>query len=235
MNKFRQLIVEFRDLESLNKFYNLEFRYLKEFRNRNLRVNYRKSRSNKISLRGYDNQTKFVSPEINNTTIRHIIKFIDKMPMRNIDKNYNEPKSLLQLCGLTKSLKTSHCFNDYTHQTCCLLGGKARKYADMTGNPIGKISSDIFKNYFNRKPRYNDLTPWCTCIGSKVCSFYADKFNDGTHIKFINKKNTNFILRGFKTKCEENIRHKLGYPAHKTPGINKDMFDYDCDYNIYNY
>ena len=227
MNTFRQLIVEFSNLDNL--------KYLSEFRKRNLRINYRKSRYNKISLRGYDNKIKFVSLNISNQTIKHIIKLIDKMPMRNIDKNYSKPKSLLQLCGLDKGLQTSHCFNDYTHQTCCLLGGKARKYADMTGNPIGKISSNIFKNYFKRKPKHNDLTPWCTCIGSKVCSFYAEKFNDGTHIKFINKRNTNFILKGFNTNCEENIRHRLGYQSHKTPGIYSDMYNYNCDYDEFNY
>jgi len=25
-----------------------------------------------------------------------------------------------------------------------------------------------------------DLTPWCTCFGSLVCSYYAERFNDGT-------------------------------------------------------
>ena len=33
------------------------------------------------------------------------------------------------------------------------------------------------------------LFPWCTCTGSKVCTYYTNKFGkkDGTHIKFIGK------------------------------------------------
>ena len=52
----------------------------------------------------------------------------------------------------------NHCFLDGTHQTCCLLGYKARKYSNESGNPIGSFEK-IFKKYFKRKPKKSDLTP----------------------------------------------------------------------------
>jgi hypothetical protein len=39
-------------------------------------------------------------------------------------------EQLLEKCGLPKYNKTSHCFSDSTHHTCCMLGPEARKYAD---------------------------------------------------------------------------------------------------------
>ena len=34
--------------------------------------------------------------------------------------------------------------------------------------PIGKASERAFKEANNRDPRPDELTPWCTCFGSKV-------------------------------------------------------------------
>ena len=43
---------------------------------------------------------------------------------------------LMEVCGMPKNYNpTSHCFNDSTHHTCCMLGPKAKKYADESGNP----------------------------------------------------------------------------------------------------
>ena len=81
-----------------------------------------------------------------------------------------------------------HCFSDSTHHTCCMLGPKVREYADKTGNTIGSVSERSYKRKYNKKS--NNLTSWCTCTGSTVCSFYSNKFNDGTHIKFINNPNS---------------------------------------------
>jgi hypothetical protein len=126
-------------------------------------------------------------------------------------------KSLLKKCGLLDVVETSHCFNDATHHTCCLLGNDARKYADATGNPIGALSESV---QGNKKLK---LVPWCTCTGSKVCSFYSKKFGkkDGTRIKFIGK------LKPKKTKKnksnnnwnENNAISKLNLMIHSTPGI----------------
>ena len=63
-------------------------------------------------------------------------------------------KKLLNLCELpdiSQRVNTTHCFNDLTHQTCCMLGPKARKYADKTGNPIGKASKKAHKVFKKSK------------------------------------------------------------------------------------
>jgi len=128
-------------------------------------------------------------------------------------------KSLLTKCGLLDVVETSHCFNDATHHTCCLLGSDARKYADATGNPIGTLSERVQGNK-NMK-----LVPWCTCTGSKVCSFYSKKFGkkDGTRIKFIGRlkpkktrKNKNKSNNNWN---ENNAISKLNLMRHSTPGI----------------
>jgi hypothetical protein len=129
------------------------------------------------------------------------------MPMGYFESKERENrKQLLEKCGLPDILETSHCFNDSTHHTCCMLGPQAREYADNSGNPIGTASI----NAFGRKPKDRELTPWCTCTGSKVCSYYKNRFNDGTNIKFIG--NTNIIN-------EDDGINMLKISRHKTPGI----------------
>jgi hypothetical protein len=117
-------------------------------------------------------------------------------------------------CGLPqRSISTSHCFNDVTHHTCCLLGGEAREYADKTGNPIGKASEEAFLETYGFAPEKNTLTPWCTCMGSKVCSYYAKLFGktDGTHIKFLNTKTGDIDFSG-----DEDANAQV---IHTTPGV----------------
>ena len=126
----------------------------------------------------------------------------------NIPDNMQTREQLLEKCGLPNYNKTSHCFSDSTHHTCCMLGPEARKYADNSGNPIGIASEDAFYLRYGNKP--DKLAPWCTCTGSKVCSYYSNKFKDGTHIKFIGD---------LSTKNEEDGIAKLGIRKHKTPGI----------------
>jgi len=233
MNKFRKLLVRFKNLNDLQKFYKLEFTNLKKFNSYNIRINYRKSNVNNISLYGYDNKLKFKSEIFSQKVINKLFSLIDKMPMRKYDKQLALHFNRHSICGLVSNYDTSHCFGDYTHQTCCLLGNKARKYSNETGNPIGKISEKTFYEYFGKKPKSNDLTPWCSCIGSKVCSFYAQKFNDGTHIKFVNDLDNKFIIYGFNTKCEKKIASLLNFNSHLTPGIDN-TYSYstnDCKYN----
>jgi hypothetical protein len=162
-----------------------------------------------------------------NIKIKYIIhdKFIGKLYMNadkiktinnpselfyffNIVDNMTSREQLLEKCGLPKYNKTSHCFSDSTHHTCCMLGPEARKYADNSGNPIGIASEDAFYLRYGKKP--DELSPWCTCTGSKVCSYYSNKFKDGTHIKFIGN---------LSTKNEEDGIAKLGISKHTTPGI----------------
>lgn len=132
---------------------------------------------------------------------------------------------LLNACGLPQNYNaTSHCFADGTHQTCCMLGPEARRYADDTGNRIGEASVLAFREKYGRYPKKNELTGWCTCFGSKVCSAYAKKFNDGTHIKFVNNpKNKTKIRSKVHPDCEGYFRDKFSIRKHGTPGINNNF------------
>jgi len=162
----------------------------------------------------------------------------------NFKRNNELRKNLLKKCGLPDGQQTSHCFNDATHHTCCLLGKEARNYADSTGNPIGKLSESI-QSIKNKNKNKNDgngqiqsgnkskskskkLVPWCTCTGSKVCSFYSQKFgkSDGTHIKFIGrlkpkktKKTTTKKNNSNEKWNENNAIDRLKLLQHKTPGV----------------
>lgn len=120
--------------------------------------------------------------------------------------NPYERRMLLRKCNLPDVKETGHCFADSTHHTCCMLGKQARDYAEKSGNPIGRVSERL-------QPPNTKLTPWCTCTGSKVCTFYQNKFGkqDGTYIKFINN------LEG---KDEAKALTKLRLTRHKTPGVN---------------
>ena len=134
----------------------------------------------------------------------------------------NKRQKLMKLCGLPENeYSTSHCFADSTHQTCCMLGPVARREADLSGNPIGKASKLAFIKKNKRNPTDNDKTPWCTCLGSKVCSQYAKKYKDGTRIKFINNpRSVSEIVEEVSPDCEGNFRDKFKVGKHLTPGID---------------
>lgn len=184
--------------------------YKEEFNKRNVDIEYIVSTDFKVELYGYDGELKRTITEIEK--IKELFTEIDNMPMGFLEKKnredfYNKDrKQLIEECGLPDIAETSHCFSDSTHHTCCLLGSKARMYADNSGNPIGTASI----NALGRKPKDGELVPWCTCTGSKVCSYYKNRFNDGTNIKFIG--NTNTINE------DEGIS-KLNIIRHKTPGV----------------
>ena len=151
-----------------------------------------------------------------------------KNTIKNKKGGSNKRDKMIQLCfNPNKNEKEehqaiNHCFSDGTHQTCCMLG------------PIGNISEDIKKYYDGKKDLSKDNTPWCTCIGSEVCSYYANRFKDGTHIKFINDQNDDSLYyetsQTKKPQCEQKIKTKIGYRDHLTPGIEEkpQNTDYDC-------
>lgn len=216
MNKnFRILIVQFANLKDLQEFYKHEFMLKDKFIEYNIRINYRISDKNKITLEGYNRTIKHITNEFTFNNINKIFSLIDNI---NVYPRHTNNRKYNNLCNLPNMDKTSHCFNDITHHTCCLLGPRSREYSNASGNPIGKVSEDMFEVYFGRRPRDEDLTPWCTCIGSKVCSFYAREFNDGTHIKFIN--NNGIIIHNFDNpECENYIVNKYNFYKHTTPGV----------------
>ena len=129
--------------------------------------------------------------------------------------NENKRLAVLKECGLPDDPRTRHCFNDDTHQTCCMLGPKARAYADASGNKIGKLSEQVYLTNGEKIPKQ---VPWCTCLGSQVCSYYT-KFNDGTHIKFIRDRNSDKLF--YNSIDEEKIAAILKTPRHSTLGVRK--------------
>ncbi len=140
--------------------------------------------------------------------------------------NQNKISKLKKMCGIPiNDRSTRHCFADGTHQTCCLLGPEAREYADGSGNGIGKLSVDSFKKFKKQQEQggfdKKDTSAWCTCLGSRVCSYYAKKFNDGTKIKFINDRNTDEIADNPPARCEAYYGDKFLTDPHSTPGINE--------------
>ena len=215
MSDFFVIILQFNSLKNLEKFYQLEFNNLNTILKNDIRIIYRTSKINKLSL--YNSSKKLINyiDTINTKKFMEILRLIKTINNKFINKN-----DIKKICHLPNNYSSSHCFKDSTHQTCCLLGYKARKYSNETGNPIGKASENLFKIYFGRKPLKNDLTPWCTCIGSGVCSYYAQKFNDNTHIKFINSKKDKFIIYNIENYCESKIANEFNYILHNTPGID---------------
>lgn len=164
-------------------------------------------------------------------TKRRIKKKSSKILMNNapIFEYYNNNKTkrekLLDKCGLPDVAETQHCFTDGTHHTCCELGAEARRYADSSGNPIGKLSEKVFKSLPNNHPKKkyfmdSNKRPWCTCFGSKVCSYYGDKFKD-TKIDFISSPYENRYAEAVPTNmgCEEHVRKKFQTRSHGTPGV----------------
>ena len=196
----------------------------------NLKINYKKSNKNIFILKK-NNKEIYKNNDFKNLEII-IKKYKNQLKINKI----NNEKNIKNICGISKNNNTLHCFNDFTHHTCCLLGHKAREYSNKSGNPIGELSEEKFYKYFKRYPDKNDLTPWCTCIGSKVCSYYATKFNDGTHIKFIN--NNGILVYNLLSNCEVKISNKIGFLNHKTPGVNKmqnnnnKKYDKKCNYKL---
>lgn len=183
--------------EQLKMIKKLLKKYKDEIISRNLKIKY--IIHDKFIGKLYGNDKKLKKNIHNPSELFYFFNIVDNMTSR---------EQLLEKCGLPNYNKTSHCFSDSTHHTCCMLGPKARKYADNSGNPIGIASEDAFYLRYGKKP--DELSPWCTCTGSKVCSYYSNKFKDGTHIKFIGD---------LSTKNEEDGISKLGLMKHKTPGI----------------
>ena len=210
------ILLEFNSLKNLQLFYNLEFKNIKFILHNDIRINYRTSKIFKLSLFDSNNNYLASIDKINNNELKKILNII----VQKNKKNINNVNKLKKICQMPNNYSTIHCFLDGTHQTCCLLGYKARKYSNESGNPIGKASEEIFKKYFKRKPKKSDLTPWCTCIGSGVCSYYAENFDDNTHIKFINSKKDKFLVYHIENYCELKISKEFYYISHNTPGIN---------------
>ena len=207
MKNFRLLQIKYTNLNQLQSVYNWEYLYRNDIAKKNLRIIYIHDSHFSIELYGFDGQQKWYSKSI--LGLDAILPIIKQMPMGKASTN--RKMDSYNFCGLPRQSSTSHCFQDQTHRTCCMLGKQAREYADKSGNPIGSASVQAFKQYYGFYPTPNTLTPWCTCIGSKVCTFYAGKFNDGTHVKFIDRIKGGIILNNDESKYKT--------LTHLTPGV----------------
>ena len=199
----------------------LKKNYKFELQDRNLKLKYQKTKNFLIKLYNYDGNLSFKTTSKNK--IEEILNVIDNMIMRQreIDEkvfrgeyvsDYSKRKDPRTLCFPKTDLRISHCFSDSTHHTCCMLGPKARNYSNISGNPIGKVSEEIS----NTIEKYY---PWCTCTGSQVCSYYANKFNDGTRIKFMYNPKNGAIYYNVPFNLEKDLAKKFEIGFHRTPGI----------------
>lgn len=225
---FRTLQINFVNYEELYPIHEWENKNLHEILSRRIQITYKLANKFEIILIGFDGERKWSSTQLKEIKeikeINQIFEIIDQMPMGSL-RNFGNNTTLEKNCGFYHH-SPGHCFRDSTHQTCCLLGKEARKYADSSGNPIGTAAEKAFQNNFGRLPDENTLTPWCTCIGSKVCSYYSQKFGkkDGTHIKFIH----NFTKKQDKLNKPNNKPNNIVFDRneskyllyeHKTPGV----------------
>jgi len=131
----------------------------------------------------------------------------------------------------------SHCFMSHdTHNTCCMLDKTARDENDAKGNPIGQASLEAARKIAGKTaaemPDAADLlTPWCTCFGSQVCSYYARSTK--TKVKFIHDCScspSGVAGKGFCMAdipqsdiydCEGWGRGQFAMAGHSTPGVVK--------------
>ena len=133
-----ELIIKFTTLKKIQEFYDYEFKY---FRNiLNIKINYKKSNKNIFIFK---KNNKEIYKDNNFENLEKIYK-----KFKNQFKIVN--RNIKNICGISKNNNTTHCFNDFTHQTCCLLGHRAREYSNKSGNPIGKLSEEKFYKYFKR-------------------------------------------------------------------------------------
>ena len=112
--------------------------------------------------------------------------------------------------GSHEHRSVQHSFGeDETHNLCCRLGDAAKDYADRTGNPIGRAARRISSDN------------WSTCMGSNVCTFYAQMHQDGTAPLFAASPDLSKLSTRIPAKmdCEAYAAEKLSMGAHGTPGI----------------
>ena len=215
MYPHRLLHIFFKNGSQLDPIHQWEYDHQARIDQYSLQLIYTHSDHFLMELYGFDGEKKWSSKRIQD--LSRVFLVISMMPMGSQSPRSSSSKKnvLFNLCGLpTNDPNTSHCFADSTHQTCCLLGGQARRYADASGNPIGKASEQAFFKKYGFAPSEKTLTPWCTCMGSGVCTYYARKFADGTHPKFLHRMDNGEIL------VNQQNENKYAMIHHKTPGVS---------------
>lgn len=167
---------------------------------------------------------------------RHSAEKSSKFNQLDLYKKHKKivQRLLQERCQLASDpkAKTSHCFVDSTHHTCCKLGPKSRKYSNQSGNPIGYAAEQAAFYLENPLDLNDSKRSWCTCFGSKVCSDYANRFGkDDTFISFIYRPKTYppqvVVDVPAIPACEETVRKLIAVASHGTPGVNV-SFDEFC-------
>lgn len=111
----------------------------------------------------------------------------------------------------------AHSFGtDDTHNLCCALGPAAKAYADVSGNPIGSAAERI--DVVGSK----SVSNWSTCMGSNVCSAYAEQHRDGTTPLFATNRALTKVVTDVPADvdCEAYAARLLTAQPHSTPGIH---------------
>ena len=209
--KYRLLQIFFADPKELKSVHIWQYNHHKILEALCVKIIYTFFGTFHMILYGFDGSIKWQSKTARG--LDALPKIIAAMPLGNTRFCGSDKKDSIPFCDIPTTGSTGHCFQDSTHRTCCLLGGQARAYADRSGNPIGRAAEHAFFENYGFYPDERTLTPWCTCIGSKVCSYYSQKFNDGTHIKYIDSLTKGIVLRE-----DEN---RFSTVKHSTPGIPK--------------
>lgn len=209
MRQYRLLEIRFSDLAQLFPVHEWQLSHEDVLTRHCIQIVYAQSATFEMRLYGFDESLKWSSRKVSD--MNNLDQVCSQMAMPCL---FKRPSSA-NPCGLAVRPSTSHCFNDDTHRTCCLLGPRARRYADASGNPIGRASEQAFYETFGFWPDEKMLTPWCTCIGSDVCTFYANKFGDGTHIKYIDSQEYGRVLERDESKYKTR--------SHRTPGVEQNL------------
>lgn len=123
--------------------------------------------------------------------------------------------NLRKLCFGSKfeDPSVSHSFGvDDTHNLCCSLGPKAKEYADANGNPIGEAAEKLNPGEYSN---------WSTCMGSNVCSDYAQSQHDGTRPLWAVNRSLTKVATDIPSNpdCEAYAARLLTAHVHSTPGI----------------
>jgi hypothetical protein len=114
----------YRTMKQLKMIKKLLKKYKEQITSRNIKIKYIIHDKFIGKLHVNDDKLKIID---NPSELFYFFKCIDNMSTR---------EKLLEKCALPNYNKTSHCFSDSIHHTCCILGLESRKYADSFGNPI---------------------------------------------------------------------------------------------------
>lgn len=205
--------------------------FQQELNDRNIVVKFRRASKFRAVAIGYY-QRQFWHLDARTTVSKlteTLFRALDTMPLRQNEiaskrelgiftSDYSGRQKPENLCFPTnpKSRLTQHCFSDSTHHTCCALGPKSREYSIKSGNPIGSAAETVTPVSTSSS---REVRPWCTCSGSQVCQYYAQKHRDGTRIIFMYNVHNKAVYYNVPSHLESTMAQKFNIAFHRTPGV----------------